>query len=251
MFSMTNAQIKEETLRLYDSLPQEAELRKQRTNVRDRVIELNYTFFGYVASHTYVNNPYISYEDKLQSALLHFCECWWWYKYAAKYRTDLSFATFFKPRLSEMIDRELTEVKYSVYRPLKMEVGDQLGKHWSKVRYEDLSDPRVHLSADKMNSLKAIFGSLYFADLGEYEPFLSGDTDAYSEIEKLDDKYNTVEELLVHEMIDRESKITDSMLLQMSDIYGIRYGILKEKLPAAEQMLYKMCHDAIDINESL
>lgn len=251
MFSMTNAQIKEETLRLYDSLPQEAELRKQRTDVRDRVIELNYTFFGYVASHTYVNNPYISYEDKLQSALLHFCECWWWYKYAAKYRTDLSFATFFKPRLSEMIDRELTEVKYSVYRPLKMEVGDQLGKHWSKVRYEDLSDPRVHLSADKMNSLKAIFGSLYFADLGEYEPFLSGDTDAYSEIEKLDDKYNTVEELLVHEMIDRESKITDSMLLQVSDIYGIRYDILKEKLPAAEQMLYKMCHDAIDINESL
>lgn len=248
---MTNAQIKVETLRLYDSLPQEAELRKQRTDVRDRVIELNYTFFGYVASHTYVNNPCISYEDKLQSALLHFCECWWWYKYATKYRTDLSFATFFKPRLSEMIDRELTEVKYSVYRPLKMEVGDQLGKHWSKVRYEDLSDPRVHLSADKMNSLKAIFGSLYFADLGEYEPFLSGDTDTYSEIEKLDDKYNTVEELLVHEMIDRESKLTDSMLLQMSDIYGIRYDILKEKLPAAEQMLYKMCHDAIDINEAL
>ena len=248
---MTNAQIKEETLRLYDSLPQEAELRKQRTDVRDRVIELNYTFFGYVASHTYVNNPYISYEDKLQSALLHFCECWWWYKYAAKYRTDLSFATFFKPRLSEMIDRELTEVKYSVYRPLKMEVGDQLGKHWSKVRYEDLSDPRVHLPADKMNSLKAIFGSLYFADLGEYEPFLSGDTDSYSEIEKLDDKYNTVEELLIHEMIDREVKLTDSMLLQMSDMYGIRYDVLKEKLSAAEQMLYKMCHDAIDINESL
>ena len=248
---MTNAQIKEETLRLYDSLPQEAELRKQRTDVRDRVIELNYTFFGYVASHTYVNNPYISYEDKLQSALLHFCECWWWYKYAAKYRTDLSFATFFKPRLSEMIDRELTEVKYSVYRPLKMEVGDQLGKHWSKVRYEDLSDPRVHLPADKMNSLKAIFGSLYFADLGEYEPFLSRNTDSYSEIEKLDNKYNTVEELLVHEMIDRETKLIDSILLQMSDIYGIRYDILKEKLPVAEQMLYKMCHDAIDINESL
>ena len=248
---MTNAQIKEETLRLYDSLPQEAELRKQRTDVRDRVIELNYTFFGYVASHTYVNNPYISYEDKLQSALLHFCECWWWYKYAAKYRTDLSFATFFKPRLSEMIDRELTEVKYSVYRPLKMEVGDQLGKHWSKVRYEDLSDPRVHLPADKMNSLKAIFGSLYFADLGEYEPFLSGDADNYSEIEKLNDKYNTVEELLVHEMVDRETKLTDSILLQMSDIYGIRYDILKEKLLVAEQILYKMCHDAIDINEAL
>ncbi len=248
---MTNAQIKEETIRLYDSLPQDKDLRMKRIDVRDKIIELNYTFFGYVASHTYVNNPYISYEDKLQSAVLHFCECWWWFKYAARYRTDLSFATFFKPRLSEMIDRELTEVKYSVYRPLKMEVGQQIGKHWAKVRYEDLSDPRVHLSVDKMNSLKAIFGSLYFADLTDYEPFLTTtDIESISSIDNLSDNYNTIEELLVHEMIDREEKLSDSILLRMSDMYGVPYHVLKDKLADAEKILYNMCHEYLDIQDS-
>lgn len=248
---MKNSDIKQQTIALYDSLPQDEELRKQRLDIRDKIISLNYSFFGYVASHTYVNNPYINYEDKLQSALLHFCECWWWYKFAAKYRTDLSFATFFKPRLSEMIDRELTEVKYSIYRPLKMEVGDQLGKHWSKVRYEDLSDPRLHISTDKMNSLKAIFGTLYFADLDDYQPFLSESNTHYSAVEKLTDKYNTVEELLVREMIDNECKLTDDILLKLSDIYGIRFNILKDKLPTAEKMLYDLCHESIDIDDNI
>lgn len=244
---MTNAEIKRRTIELYDSLPQEAEERKKRTDVRDQVIELNYLFFGYLASHTYINNPYITYEDKFQSALLHFCECWWWYKYAAKYRTDLSFATFFKPRISEMMDRELTEVKYSIYRPLKMEVGEQLGKHWSKVKYEDLSDPRVHLPADKMNSLKAIFGTLYFADLQDYEPFFSSESDNYSEFDNMSDKYNSIEELLLHEMVEQETKLSDSDLLKMSEIYGIDYYTLKDKLPVAEKMLYKRLHDSLDL----
>ena len=244
---MTNAEIKRRTIELYDSLPQEAEERKKRIDVRDQVIELNYLFFGYLASHTYINNPYITYEDKFQSALLHFCECWWWYKYAAKYRTDLSFATFFKPRISEMMDRELTEVKYSIYRPLKMEVGEQLGKHWSKVKYEDLSDPRVHLPADKMNSLKAIFGTLYFADLQDYEPFFSSESDNYSEFDNMSDKYNSIEELLLHEMEEQETKLSDSDLLKMSEIYGIDYYTLKDKLPVAEKMLYKRLHDSLDL----
>ena len=42
---MTNKEIKEETLRLYRSLPQDEEERKKRIDVRDRVIELNYSFF--------------------------------------------------------------------------------------------------------------------------------------------------------------------------------------------------------------
>lgn len=248
---MTNAQIKEETSRLYDLLPQDAEERQKRIDIRDKVIELNYTFFGYVASHTYINNSYVTYEDKLQSALLHFCECWWWYRYAARYRTDLSFATFFKPRIGEMIERELNEVRYSINRSLKMEVGEQLGKHWGQVRYEDLSDPRLHISADKMNSLKAIFGTLYFADLQDYEPFLSSDKEHYTTIERLNDCYNTIEELLVREMIDRECKLTDDVLYKISDIYTIPFKTLKCKLPKAEDMLYKLCHDAVDIDSNI
>ena len=243
---MTQDQIKQKTIELYDSLPQDAEERKKRVDVRDQIIELNYSFFGYVAAHTYVNNPYISYEDKLQSALLHFLECWWWYKYAKKYRTDLSFATFYKPRLSEMIDRELTEVKYSIYRPLKMEVGAQVGKHWAKVTYEDLSDPRVHLPADKMNSLKAIFGSLYIADLADYEMYLSGDTSIHVEHDYWTTKYDTIEGLLIHEMVEKEAKLTDDDLREMSDIYGIEFESLLKYRDKAEFLLYKKLTDNLD-----
>ena len=58
---------------------------------------------------------------------------------------------FFRPRVSEMIERELNEVKYSIRRSLCMEAGAQLGKHWAKVTYDDLS--HVKLPVDKMNSL--------------------------------------------------------------------------------------------------
>lgn len=83
-----------------------------------------------------------------------------------------------------MIERELNEVKYSIRRSLCMEVGQQLGKHWGQVRYEDLSDPRLHLPVDKMNSLKAMFGSLYIADLDEHEAYIPAAVYRISEFEK-------------------------------------------------------------------
>ena len=167
----TNDRIKRQTLELYEQLPQDYDERIKRTDIRDKVVELNYTFFGYVASRTFINNSMATYEDKLQSCICGFLQIWWKFKYAAKYRTDLSFSVFFKPRLSEMIERELNEVKYSVRRTLCMEVGDQVGKHWAQVKYDDLSDPRVNLPPDKMSSLKAIFGTLYMADLETVELF--------------------------------------------------------------------------------
>ena len=251
---MTVEEIKEQTLALYDQLPQDEDLRKQQIDIRDKIIELNYTFFGYVASHTFVNNSYITYEDKFQSALLHFCEIWWKFKWKGNdtkrgYRQDVSFGVFFKPRLSEMIDRELTEVKYSIYRPLKLEVGNQIGKHWSQVRYEDLSDPRVKLPPEKMMSLKAIFGSVYLADLTEYENYIpSAEAEHIGGVDSLTDKYSTIEELLVHEMVDREAKLSRKALSEISDMYNIEISELKEKLPVAEQMLYKMCKEAIDLS---
>ena len=164
----TKEYIKQRTLELYDSLPQDESNRKLRTDVRDEVIDLNYSFFGYIATHTYINNTSVTYEDKLQSALMHFCECWWWYKWKGNdkhkgYRQDLSFTVFFKPRIGEMIERELNEVKYSIRRSLCMEAGAQLGKHWAQVRYDDLS--KVSMPPEKLNSLKAIFGTVYWADL--------------------------------------------------------------------------------------
>lgn len=247
MIESKTDRVKRETIELYDQLPQEYEERIKRTDIRDKVIELNYTFFGYVASKTFINNTIVTYEDKLQACLCGFLQIWWKFKYAAKYRTDLSFTVFFKPRLSEMIERELNEVKYSVRRTLCMEVGNQLGKHWAQVRYEDLSDPRLHLSTDKMNSLKAIFGTLYMADLEQVELFTPAESE--STFRFIDEKYNSIHDLLIHEMIYDECKLTDKKLLEMSDIYGISFWDLKRELPKAESDLYKSLTTSLDIAE--
>ena len=45
------AEIKRRTIELYDQLPMDEEGRKARLDIRDQVIELNYNFFGFVASH--------------------------------------------------------------------------------------------------------------------------------------------------------------------------------------------------------
>ena len=246
MRSSKQSSIKQQTIDLYDQLPQEEEARKARIDIRDKIIELNYSFFGYLASSIFINNSYISYEDKLNSALMHFLECWYWYRWEGHYRTDLSFSTFFRPRVGEMMERELNEVKYSTRRTLCMKVGEQLGKHWGQVRYEDLSDPRLHLSIDDMNSLKCMFGTLYIADLNEHEHYIEAPEIHFSEFDDPSDKYDTIEELLMHEMILEESKLDVKYLKQISVTYGIPLSILRSKLPKAEKMLYQKLHNNLD-----
>lgn len=248
-----NEYIKQRTLEIYDSLPQDKELRKKCFAERDEIIELNYAFFGYIATRTFINNTTVTYEDKLQSALLHFCECWWWYKWLGDethkgYRTDLAFTVFFKPRVGEMIERELNEVKYSIRRSLCMEVGSMVGKHWGKVTYEDLSDPRVHLSADKMTSLKAIFGVLYTADVEDHLLYIPADTTGL-EGSLIKDDYDTIEELLVQEMIGFEEKLTEKHLRNMSEVYDISIDELKYHLPRAEAILYKRLKQKLEMQD--
>ena len=60
----SNEKIKQRTQELYAALPDDEIERKNRTDVRDELIRLNYKFFGYVAQHTYVNNTCLSYETK-------------------------------------------------------------------------------------------------------------------------------------------------------------------------------------------
>ena len=243
--------IKEKTLELYAQLPQDEEERKKRIYIRDQIIELNYAFFGYIASHTFINNSSVTYEDKLQSALCHFCECWWWYKWEKKYRTDLSFCVFYKLRIGEMIERELNEVKYSIRRALCMEVGEQVGKHWGQVKYEDLSDPRLKLPVAKMNSLKAIFGSLYIADLETHEPFIASESTGFSDFERsLNDDYEDISELLIREMVERERRLSNSDIAEIEEIYGIDQKTIKSKLSTAEKILYQRLTDSLDLRES-
>lgn len=244
---MTNEEIKYLTNQLYDQLPLDEEERKSRLDIRDKVFKLNQSFFGYVATHTFINNKYIEYADKYQAACLAFCKMWYKYRWEGHYRTDLSFAVFFKPRIGEELERELNEVKYSVRRTLCMEVGAQLGKHWGQVRYEDLN--KVNLPADKMNALKAMFGSLYDTDIDTYEPFLESQLEVDSPFDDPTDKYDTIEDMLIHEMIIEESKLSDKKLKQLSDMLNIDIDELIAARPVAEETLHKRLLNQLAISD--
>ena len=246
---------KEKTLELYHSLPKDKSERMKLLDVRDHIIELNYKFFEYVAAHTYVKNYSIEHEDKVQTCILSFCKCWWWYLWDGTgddkhkgYRQDLAFTTFFKPRLSEMIDRELTEVKYHVYRPLLMKVGDQLGKHWNKVEYDDLA--KVELSTEDLNSLKAIFGANYLEPIEDFmfESAEYEDTNSLSSILD-DDKYDSLEDFLIREIISAEDKLTDKDLESYVEIYGFDYDELVRTLPKAYDKLKAQLESKMDIQD--
>ena len=238
--------IKRRTNELYDMLPEDEEGRKSREDIRDQVFELNYKFFGYVATKTFINNNYISYEDKFQSACVAFMKMWYKYRWAPKYRTDLSFAVFFKLRIGEEMERELNEVKYSVRRALCMEAGQQLGKHWGQVKYEDLAE--VDLPAEKMNSLKAMFGSLYVADVEDHIMFVEADPEHVSGIDKyVKCEYDDIPSLLVNEMIELERQLNAKDFKKMSDMYGIPEEELEAMYPQALEQLYKSLHDSFDV----
>lgn len=242
---------KERTLELYDLLPQTTlEERFTYTDIRDEIVHLNYTFFGYIASHTYVNNTTATYDDKFQSALCHFCEIWHKFKFAKQYRTDLSFSVFFKPRLSEEIQRELTTVRYSFERSIKMEAGKQLGKHWSKVEYDDLKD--LKMPGQKMQSLQAIFGCMYWADLDTHALFIEAPVSSSDDnIKELySTSYDSIVDLLVHEMIDNECLLDDKMLLKISEIQDISLDELKVARPKAELKLYKKLQESVNLQDA-
>lgn len=239
---------------LYDTLPQTSlEDRAKHLDVRDKVIELNQGFFRYVVMHKFLNNQYVDFEDKVQGCIERFCECWTWYKFAKKYRTDLSFAVFYKPRLGEMLERSFDEFKYSLYRPRLMEVGEALGKHWTEVTYDDLKDIRVaeKVSPDHLQTCRMYFGSFYPADLEDISPFLKSpeEQDPHLRI-GITDEYNDIVTLLMNEMIDRESKLRPKDLKEMSEIYCINLADLKAKLPLAEKELELLLLDKIQEQNS-
>lgn len=229
------AYVKKRTNELYDSLPHDKEERIKCLSVRDEIIQLNYSFFGYVATTTYVDNT--TYEDKLQTALCSFLGMWWKYKWTPKYRADLSFAVFFKPRISEEIRRSLGQVGYSVKRELCMKAAKQLGKKWSAVCYDDLE--KVTLPAADMIALKSILGVPYPADLSDYELFLEAPEYKHGIEYYQTTEYDSIEELLIQEMVETESKISDKRLMELAELYSIEYIELKSALPKAMDILYK------------
>ena len=236
------AYIKQRTIEIYDSLPMDKEKRIACTKERDEIIELNYTFFGYVASTTFVEN--VPYEDKFQTALMSFLSMWWKYKWTPKYRDDLSFAVFFKPRIAEEIRRYNATVSYTRRRGVCTKAAKQLGKHWSEVTYDDLS--KVNLPADQMLALKAVLGAHIPVDMSECEIYLYNDHPETNIENYRTDKYNSIEELIIQEMIENESQLSDKHIKKMSNIYGISYAELKAAYPKALQILHKRLTDNLD-----
>lgn len=232
--------IKRRTNELYDQLPMDKEERKIRLDIRDEIIKLNYSFFGYVASNTFVENT--THEDKFQTALLSFMGMWWKYKWTPKYRADLSFTVFFKPRLSEEIRRYLSPVSYTTKRCLCMKAAEQVGKKWTEITYDDL--PNVILPPQEMTALKSILGANHSVDLADMEVFLEAPMHQSSIEDYQTTMYNSIEELLIQEMIEQESMLTDRQLKHLANLYTIDFDVLKGALPKA----LKILHDRLTEN---
>ena len=244
--------IKARTQELYDMLPlTSAEDRKACTDIRDEVLELNKGFFGYIAKGAYVADATVTYEDKLQSARTAFCEQWWKYKFTPKYRADLSFSVFFQPRLTECVTRELNPIKYSLRRTICMKAAKQLGKHWGQLTKEDIKS--VKLPMNEMKILEAIFNGRYSKDVDAPESSaITRDTNYKDNaIESIyNEKYDDIEDLIVHEMIENEAKLSDGDLLKMSELYGIPFDDLVDARPIGEAKLKKQLEDALFIRET-
>lgn len=298
--------IKARTLELYDMLPQTTLAERNKfTDIRDEIIQLNYSFFGYIAKNQYVTDPMATYEDKLQVALIAFCQMWSKYKFAPeysedleyredtmympedyvfhegtlyrcksedpvsgiwdpkvwvtvkRYRTDLSFSVFFKPRLSECVRRELNMVKYSLRREICMKAAAQLGKHWGQVTKEDI--PKVKLPPDEMAALVAIFCTQYDNPYGDDVSGASviktasaqaGETSSYWLDNIYNEEYDEIEDLIIHEMIEQESKLDDAYLLKMSQMYCIPFADLKKAQPIGEAKLKRKLEETLYIKDS-
>lgn len=255
-----NEWIKLRTLELYSFLPQTTlEERDTYRDIRDEVITLNDSFFWYIARSKIIINETVTVEDKYQSAVLHFMNNCLWAKFMFTpeveseknrgYRTDLAFSSFFKPRITECMERELNNVGWSLRRSLCMKAGEQLGKNAMEVTYDDLVN--VKLPYNEMEALKSIFCTTNNADINDVSLYKPASTIVKDSIEELyNDEYDSIEDLLIHEMIERESLLEDGFLLKMSQLYGIPYNELVAARPGAEAKLKRELEEKISIQEA-
>ena len=98
--------------------------------------------------------------------------------------------------------REFDNVRWTLRRSLCMKAGEQLGKYWSEVTYEDVA--KVSLPPEQMESLRAIFCTMNNADINDISIYKPASTIVEDKIEELyNDEYDSVEELIIHEMLER------------------------------------------------
>ena len=252
-----NEAVKTRTIELYDQLPMTSlDDRRACTEIRDEIIEINYPFFKYLAKKLYVDNPTVTFEDKLQTILSNFCVLWpeWRFPKVNKYGQyrdykNLSFTVFFKPRLFETSKRELNVIKYSLRRSLCMKAAAMLNKEkWADVTKEDIA--KLNLPQDELNILERIFNNRYTKDIDKPETgaVLKTTQISVDTVEELyTENYDSVVDLIIHEMIEQETKLSDAHLLKMSNLYTIPYDELVKARPLGEAKLKRRLEDAISI----
>jgi hypothetical protein len=135
-----------------------------------------------------------------------------------------------------------------------MKAAAQLGKHWGQVKKEDI--PNVKLSPQEMQILESIFNTQYYT---AYEDNAIPKTESNCQsyfvvpygIEGIyTEQYDNLEDLIVHEMIEQESKLDDAHLLKMSQTYGIPFADLVKVRPIGEEKLKKQLEEFLDIKDS-
>ena len=180
---------------------------------------------------------------------------WAKYKFAPEYRTDLSFAVFFKPRLSECIRRDLNTVKYSLRRTVCKKAAEQLNKPWGKLTKEDIG--KVKLTPQEMSVLEVIFSTQYDTTYEEDTHLgikFKVTPSEFSTSQGIDDiyteQYDALEDLIVHEMIEQESKLDDEYLLKMAQLYDIPFAELVKARPIGEQKLKYQLEEYMDIKDT-
>ena len=134
-----------------------------------------------------------------------------------------------------------------------MKAAAQLGKHWGQVTKEDL--PNVHLAPNEMQILEAIFSTQYdntYED-NEAPKVKTGVTDfvvPYGIEGIYTEQYDSLEDLIVHEMIEQESKLDDAYLLKMATMYGIPYCDLEKARPLGEEKLKRKLEEFINVKDA-
>ena len=91
---------------------------------------------------------------------------------------------------------------------------------------------------------KYMVESLAQFESGEYKPY-----DFFDNWDYYSDNYDSLVDMLVHEMVVEETKLDDEHLLKLSMMLDIPFNKLKDVLPIAEKKLHDELEDTIAIQE--
>lgn len=84
-----------------------------------------------------------------------------------------------------------------------------------------------------MTALKSVLGASYSVDFADIEVFLEASIHQSSIEDYQTTMYNSIEELLIQEMIEQESMLTDRQLKHLVNLYTIDFDVLKDAPPKA------------------